>query len=45
MDFLALIGLLLIPLVVFVFIMISVFYAMGEWHNNRNMCKNLNSQQ
>ena len=37
-DLLIFIGILLALLLGYVFIMISVFYAMEEWHKNRNKC-------
>ena len=44
-DLLIVIGFLLALLLGFVFIMVSVCYAMGEWHKDRNECKNLYNDQ
>lgn len=44
-DLLIVIGFLLALLLGFVFIMVSVCYAMGEWHKNRNECRNLYNDQ
>ena len=42
---LILLGMILALLLGFVFIMVSVFYAMGEWNKDRNKCRNLNKKQ
>ena len=34
-DLLILLGIVLVLLLGFVFLMVSVFYAMGEWHEDR----------
>ena len=44
-DLLILFGIALALLLGFVFLMVSVFYAMGEWHKDRNKCKNINKNQ
>ncbi len=43
-DLLILLGIILALLLGFVFVMISVFYAMGEWHKDRNK-SNQNQEQ
>ena len=43
-DLLILLGIVLALLLGFVFLMVSVFYAMGEWHNDRTK-SNQNQKQ
>jgi hypothetical protein len=43
-DLLILLGIVLALLLGFVFIMVSVFYAMGEWHKDRHK-SNQNQEQ
>lgn len=44
-DLLTLLGIILALLLGFMLTMISVFYAMGEWHKNRNKSRNSNKKQ
>ena len=44
-DLLTLLGIILALLLGFVLTMISVFYAMGEWHKDRNKSRTLNVKQ
>lgn len=44
-DLLIVLGIILAFLLGFVFMMISVIYAMGEWHKDKNKRRNLNDNQ
>ena len=44
-EVLIILGILLALLLGFIFMMISVFYAMGEWHKDRNKYRNINKKR
>lgn len=44
-NLLILLGVLLVLLLGFVLTMISVCYAMGEWHKDRSKSRNFNKNQ